>query len=71
MRSINRIPTSIASADALFVGVVEKVRAADQSLSEEDRTTAREEAEHSGRSAKYCLKEVRFASVSVPENPKP
>lgn len=42
-----------------------QVRAADQSLSEEDRAAAREEAEHSGKSAKYCLKEVRHNTYYV------
>eukprot|EP00903_Cladosiphon_okamuranus_P011191 g10560.t1 len=39
---------------------VAQVRAADQSLSDEDRAAAREEAEHSGKSAKYCLKEAKL-----------
>ncbi|CAN0209662.1 unnamed protein product, partial [Pylaiella littoralis] len=42
------------------IKVAQQVRAADGALSEEDRTAAREEAEHSGRSAKYCLKEAKL-----------
>lgn len=39
-----------------------QVRAADQSLTEEQRTEAREEAEAEGRNAKFYLREVRNIS---------
>ncbi|CAM9539443.1 unnamed protein product, partial [Hapterophycus canaliculatus] len=42
------------------IKAAQQARAADQSLSEEDRSAARDEAEHSGRSAKYCLKEAKL-----------
>ncbi|CAN0050701.1 unnamed protein product [Laminaria digitata] len=40
------------------IKIAQQARAVDQTLTEEERTEAREEAEHSGRSAKYCLKEA-------------
>lgn len=42
----------------------EQMRAADQTLTEDERARAREEGEQGGRSAKYCLKEV-FISYNV------
>ena len=47
----------------------EQARAVDQALTEEERTEAREEAEHSGKSAKYCLKEVRQSFCSIMDVP--
>lgn len=46
----------VVSCAGLFL--FRKVRAADQTLTDEQRTEAREEAESEGRNAKYVLKEV-------------
>lgn len=43
----------------------EQARAVDQTLTEEERAEAREEADHSGKSAKYCLKEVRQSFFAI------